>query len=118
MASHGTGRAPRAPRVIDQAALYEAVAVSVRDGLKKKMSATTFCVSTASSIVTPAANTAVRAQVKEELATAINDALASVDARSHKMHANSVKPQLEKAAKVRTFSICRHIYWYLFSETD
>ena len=77
-------------------------------------SATTFCESMASSIVTPAANTAVREQVKEELATTIKDALASVDARSYKMLANSIKPQLEKRAKVRTISSRRHVYWQLF----
>lgn len=113
-ASHGTGRTPKAPHVLDQTDLHMTVAVSLRDGLNNEMSPTTFCESMASSIVTLAAITAVRAQVREELATTIKDALASVNARNYKMLASSVNPQLEKAANMRTFSGCRHIYWYRF----
>ena len=69
--SRGTGRAPTAPPVVDEAALHQAMAVSVRDGPKKETSVKTFCASMATSIVTPAANVAVRAQVKGEFATTI-----------------------------------------------
>ena len=41
--SANRSRVTAASHVIDPAALHEAVAVSVRDGLKKEMSATTFC---------------------------------------------------------------------------
>lgn len=86
-----------------QVTVHKSVSVNVKESIGKEMPSMSLCTALAKSLITPAANSVVKATLKESLHKSIeattSASMTTSEAKCRKEYSDAMKPHVERATK-------------------